>query len=96
VTIAEIEGNTYAFIGLERVGGVMVYNISNPQAASFVQYINPRDFTVDAEDDVEIVGDLGPESIVFIPAADSPSGEPLLLVSNEVSGTLAVFSVTAL
>jgi hypothetical protein len=32
--------------------------------------------------------------VVFIPAADSPNGEPLLLVSNEVSGTLAVFSVT--
>ena len=96
VTIAELAGNTYAFIGLERVGGVMVYNVSNPQAATFVQYINPRDFTVDAEDDIAVVGDLGPESIVFIPAEDSPDGEPLLLVSNEVSGTLAVFSVTAL
>ncbi len=96
VTIAEIAGNTYAFIGLERVGGVMVYNITNPQSAQFVQYINPRDFTVDAKADVEDVGDLGPESIVFIAAEDSPSGEPLLLVSNEVSGTLAVYSVTAL
>ncbi len=96
VTIAEIAGNTYAFIGLERVGGVMVYNITNPQSAQFVQYINPRDFTVDAEADIETVGDLGPESIVFIAAEDSPSGEPLLLVSNEVSGTLAVYSVTAL
>jgi DNA-binding beta-propeller fold protein YncE len=94
VEIAEFAGNTYAFIGLERVGGVMVYNISNPQNAQFVQYINPRDFSVDAEDDVEIVGDLGPEDIVFIPAVDSPSGEALLLVSNEVSGTLAVYSVS--
>ncbi|MEL6348773.1 MAG: choice-of-anchor I family protein [Myxococcota bacterium] len=96
VEIAEFEGNTFAFIGLERVGGVMVYNVSNPQSANFVQYINPRDFSVDAEDDVEVVGDLGPEDIKFIPADDSPSGEALLLVSNEVSGTLAVFSVTAL
>lgn len=96
VEIAEIDGNTYAFIGLERVGGVMVYNISNPNAARFVQYINTRDFSVDAENDIETVGDLGPEDIKFIPATDSPTGQPLLLVSNEVSGTLAVFSVSAL
>ncbi|MFT4767446.1 MAG: DNA-binding beta-propeller fold protein YncE [Glaciecola sp.] len=96
VEIAEIDGNFYAFIGLERVGGVMVYNVSNPNAASFVQYINMRDFSLDAEDDIETVGDLGPEDIKFIPASDSPSGEALLLVSNEVSGTLAVFSVAML
>ncbi len=96
IEIAEIGDNTYAFIGLERVGGVMVYNISNPQAAQFVQYINPRDFSLDAEADVETVGDLGPESIVFVSAEDSPNGQMLLLVSNEVSGTLTVYSVNAL
>jgi hypothetical protein len=94
VKIEKIGSKWFAFVGLERVGGVMVYDVTTPSAPSFVQYINERDFTVDAEDDVEIVGDLGPEDIVFIPASDSPSGEPLLLVSNEVSGTLAVFSVT--
>ncbi|MDA0891656.1 MAG: choice-of-anchor I family protein, partial [Proteobacteria bacterium] len=46
VEIATINDNTFAFIALERVGGVMVYNITNPQNAQFVQYINPRDFTV--------------------------------------------------
>ena len=96
VEIAEIDGNTYAFIGLERVGGVMVYNISNPNAASFVQYINPRDFTVDAEADLAIVGDLGPEGLLFVSAEESASGEPLLLVANEVSGTLAVYSISSL
>jgi hypothetical protein len=94
VEIARIGSKYIAFIGLERVGGVMVYDVTDPSAPTFMQYINERDFTVDAEDDVEVVGDLGPEDVVFIPAADSPNGEPLLLVSNEVSGTLAVFSVT--
>jgi hypothetical protein len=94
VEIVEIGSKFFAFIGLERVGGVMVYDVTDPAAPSFVQYINERDFSVDAEDDVEIVGDLGPEDVVFIPASDSPNGEPLLLVSNEVSGTLAVFSVS--
>lgn len=75
----------------------MVYNISNPQNAQFVQYINPREFSVSAEEGVAAGStDLGPEDIKFVSAADSPTGEMLLLVSNEVSGTLAVYSVTAL
>jgi len=94
VEIVEIGSKFFAFIGLERVGGVMVYDVTDPATPAFVQYINERDFSVDAEADIEIVGDLGPEDVVFIPASDSPNGEPLLLVSNEVSGTLAVFSVT--
>ena len=93
VEIATINGNTFAFIALERVGGVMVYNITNPQNAKFVQYINPRDFTVD-DDAVEanLAGPLGPEDIKFIMQDD----EMYLLVSNEVSGTLSVYSVTLL
>ncbi|MDO3387920.1 choice-of-anchor I family protein [Gilvimarinus sp. SDUM040013] len=98
VEVAHIAGATYAFIGLERVGGIMVYNISNPEAAQFVQYINTRDFSVDIEalvdaGDFSAAGDLGPESVLFIAAEDSPSGEPLLVVGNEVSGTIAMFNV---
>ncbi len=93
VKIQQIGTKWFAFIALERVGGVMVYDVTTPTAPTFVQYINERDFTVDAEADVEIVGDLGPEDMVYIPGSDSPDGEPLLLLSNEVSGTLAVFRV---
>lgn len=94
VKVERIGNKWIAFVALERVGGVMVYDVTDPMSPAFLQYINERDFTVDAEEDIEIVGDLGPEDIVYIPASDSPSGEPLLLVSNEVSGTLAVFSIT--
>jgi DNA-binding beta-propeller fold protein YncE len=98
VEIATLEGRTYAFIALERVGGIMVYDISNPEAVSYVQYINSRDFSLDIENEADaeklsVVGDLGPESIRFISAGDSPGGEPLLVVGNEVSGTTAIFSV---
>ena len=101
IEIAEIAGKTYAFIGLERVGGIMVYEISNPQAPEFVQYINARDFSVDVETlvddgDFSAVGDLGPESIYFVSATDSPSGAPLLIVGNEVSGTTTIFSIDVL
>ena len=97
LTLAEIGGKTYAFIGLERVGGVMVYDISVPEDARFVQYINTRDFAAVIDEDdpstYESV-DLGPEAIEFIPAADSPTGEPLIVVGHEITGTVAVFRVS--
>jgi Choice-of-anchor I domain len=94
VEIGVIEGKTYAFIGLERVGGIMVYNISNPEAAKFVQYINTRDFTLtDVEGDLALAGDLGPESIKFVSQQDSPTGHAMLIVGNEVSGTTAFFDI---
>ena len=93
VELAVIEGRTYAFINLERVGGVMVYDVTEPERSEFVQYITNRDFTLaDADLDAGVT-DLGPEITHFVSAEDSPSGSPLLLVSNEVSGTLAVYQI---
>ena len=74
----------YAFIGLERVGGVMVYDVSKPAQASFVTYLNTRDGDK---------GDLGPEGLTLIPGHKSPNGKPLLIVGNEVSGTTAVLQI---
>ncbi|MCK5769861.1 choice-of-anchor I family protein [Algiphilus sp.] len=96
LALGRLEGRTYAFVGLERVGGIMVYDVSNPESPDFVQYINTRDFSEDpAVDDAynPASGDLGPEGIVFVPAADSPSGNPLLLVGYEISGTTAIFDI---
>ncbi|PAV25721.1 alkaline phosphatase [Tamilnaduibacter salinus] len=100
VTTAQIDGQTYAFIGLERVGGIMVYNVSNPAAPEHVQYINNRDFDANIEDDIDdgsqpafAAGDLGPESVLFVPASESPSDQPLLVVGNEVSGTTTIYAV---
>ncbi len=90
VTVGTIDGRTFAFVGLERVGGVMVYDVTNPEAPEFVQYINSRDFTIDPESNLT---DSGPEGLVFVDAADSPNGKPLLVVSNEVSQTTAIFEV---
>lgn len=71
-----------------------VYNISNPQSAEFVQYINTRNFTIaDVEDQFELAGDLGPESIKFVAVGDSPTDVPMLIVGNEVSGTTAFFDI---
>jgi 2',3'-cyclic-nucleotide 2'-phosphodiesterase (5'-nucleotidase family) len=89
VAVGEVAGRMLAFIGLERIGGVMVYDISDPENPGFVQYINPRDFTVAEED----AGDLGAEGLEFIPAAKSPNGKPLLVLANEVSGNISIFEI---
>lgn len=91
ITLAEIGGRTYAFVGLERVGGVMVYDITTPVAPFFVQYLNNRDFSGDAE--AGTAGDLAPEGLVFVPRSASPTGTPLLVVTNEVSGSTTVYEV---
>lgn len=86
VTVAEIDGIHYAFIALERVGGCMVFNVENPNAPVFVTYANNRTLNGSGPD-------LGAEGIIFIDAADSPTGEPILILANEVSSTLSIFSV---
>lgn len=91
VTVGRIGSQTYAFIGLERVGGIMVYNVTNPIAPQFVQYLNNRDF--DASVESGLAKDLAPEGLLFIDAKQSPIRKPLLVVSNEVSGSTTVFKI---
>jgi DNA-binding beta-propeller fold protein YncE len=94
VTVGTINGQTFAFIGLERIGGIMVYDVTNPQNPEFVQYLNNRDFSVsDADLQAGMAGDLGPEGIAFIAAEDSPNGQPLLAVGNEISGTTTLYGI---
>ncbi|MDJ0348808.1 choice-of-anchor I family protein [Cryobacterium sp. PH29-G1] len=102
LAIGQIDDRTYAFIGLERVGGIMAYDITDPTNAQFVTYLNNRDFAVSMEDssdvarDLPLAGDLGPEGVTFIPAESSPTGEPMLAVGNEVSGTTTIFAITTI
>ncbi len=91
VAIATQGDATYALIGLERYGGIMVYNVTDPSNPYFVNFVNNRNFDVDAES--AGAGDLGVEDVVFVPAVDSPNGEPLVVTANEVSGTVTVFGV---
>lgn len=88
VTTGRIGDNLYAFVSLERVGGVMAFNINNPASPVLDSYANNRSTTAST-------GDLGAEGLAFIPAADSPNGQNLLLLANEVSSTIAVYSVQA-
>ncbi|NOH33369.1 choice-of-anchor I family protein [Vibrio chagasii] len=101
IEVAEINGKHYAFIGLERQGGIMVYDVTQPKNASFISYLNNRDFTqpvctkVDEDGDCDNdtynskAGDLGPESIKYF----NRSGNHFIAVGNEVSGSTSVYRV---
>lgn len=89
VSVGKAYGRTYAFIGLERIGGIMVYEITDPYQPRFIQYINNRDFT--AATNSAAAKDLGPEGIHFIPEDESPTGVPLIAVANEISGTTSIY-----
>lgn len=91
VDVGRIGGRTYAFVGLERISGLIVFDVTNPQAPRFVTYVDNRDPAGDPG--AGTAGDLGPEGLHFIRAADSPNGSPLLLVGNEVSGTTTVWQI---
>ena len=93
LTIGVIGDRTYAFVGTERMGGIFVYDVTNPYDVQFADYIINRDLTegLSASD---VIGDLAPESLVFVSAENSASGVPLLLVGNEVSGTVTVWQIT--
>ena len=86
LVLADIWGRTFAFIGLERTGGVMVYDVTNPANPVYQDYINTRNLT-------SFGGDLAPEGIIYLPANSSPDGKPYILVANEISGTISVFEI---
>ena len=101
LALGQVGDRHYAFVGLERVGGVMVYDITDPECATFVDYVNNRDFEFDIQGEIangdepaSAAGDLGPEGLDFATAEESPTDDPLVFVGHEISGTTAIFRVT--
>ena len=86
VATGRIKGKTYAFVGLERVGGFIVLDITDPAVPAFVQWANNRDYTR-----ADFGPDSGPEIVRFVPANRSPSGQPTVIVANEISGTVTLY-----
>ncbi|ULO05488.1 choice-of-anchor I family protein [Paenibacillus sp. 19GGS1-52] len=98
VKVGVVDGKPYVFIGLERVSGNMMYDISHINAPVFYDYLNTRDFQNSVDNTgtkpaYQIAGDVSPEGQNFVAADQSPTRYPLLLVANEVSGTVSVIEI---
>ncbi|MBK9591848.1 MAG: choice-of-anchor I family protein [Crocinitomicaceae bacterium] len=88
VAVATIEGNHFVFVSLERVGGVLIFNVNDPANPQYVGYENNRDLLTNGPD-------RGAEGIIYIDAASSPNGNSLLLLANEISSTVSVFQLNS-
>ncbi len=88
----ELFGKDYVAVGLERMGGLVFFDVSDVQSPEYIDYINNRNFNVNAE--TPEAGDLGVEDIVFVPSHKSPNEKPMLITANEISGTISFFGVT--
>jgi 2',3'-cyclic-nucleotide 2'-phosphodiesterase/3'-nucleotidase/5'-nucleotidase len=103
LAIGEVAGRWYAFVGFERIGGVIAYDVTEPEAPRFAFYLNNRNFAIDpaavcvqnrpkAPACAE-VGDLEPEALRFIPATESPNGHALLVVTHEQTDSVLLLQL---
>ncbi len=86
VTLGKIGTQTFAFITLERTGGVMVYNVTDPNNVTFVDYRHQRMTSA-------FGGDNGPEGIIYIAPENMNNGKGYVVIANEISGTLSIYEV---
>lgn len=89
LTLGKVGDRLFAFVGLERMGTIMVFDITNPYDVKFQDYFYNRGL----EPSADISGDLAPEGMTFVPAAQSATNEALLIVGNEISGSIAVWEI---
>lgn len=68
------------FVGLERAGGVVTFDATDPSAPEV------QGWTTTA-------GAVSPEGLAFVSDDVSPTGRPLVLVAHEVSGTTVAYEV---
>ena len=85
------DGAPHAAVGLERAGGFALFDLSDPTAPVFEGYVNSRN--PEGADGTLEAGDISPEGLIHIDAANSPNGAPLLVVAHELSGTTALYQL---
>ncbi len=96
VVVGEVKGNLYAFVGLERDSGIVIFDLADPTSPSFVGYFTNRTFPGgfgNCNQTTNNCGGLGPEGLTFVPASKSPTGRALLIVSYEVSSTTTIWEI---
>ncbi len=82
ITVGEVEGRMMLFVGLERDNGVVIFDITDPSAPSYVNYI-----------DGQAQGNISPETIAFISAEDSLTGNAQILIAYEGDGNTVLYEL---
>jgi hypothetical protein len=103
LALGEVGGRWYAFIGFERISGIIAYDITEPARPRFAFYLNNRNFAVDPaavcqlgrikSPECAAVGDIEPEGLLFVPAETSPSGHALLVVTHEQTDSVTLIQL---
>ncbi len=81
LAVGDVGGRRYAIIGMERIGGAFVYDVTNPAAPTNLGYSLAQG------------GDLAPEGIAYVAPGQSGNNRALALIAHEVSGTLGVYEI---
>ena len=83
LAVGKVGGRTYAFVGTERQNVLFAFDLqADPGKAQIAGALNT------------LPADESPEGVVFIDASDSPTKKPLVLTTNEVSGSLGIYKVS--
>ena len=80
---------------LERDGGVVLFDVTKPETPKYVDYINtsiPTGNIVTGKA-TATAGDVSPEGVMFVQPLDSPTATALVIVSYELSGTVAIYEI---
>ncbi|MAD47295.1 MAG: alkaline phosphatase [Oceanospirillaceae bacterium] len=108
IEVATIGSRVFAFVGLERQGGIMVYEITDPSAPAFQSYFTNRDFSEpvctevymdhEDEDDGACANDTYNRDAGDLAPESieyfSRDDKHFIAVGNEVSGTTTVYELT--
>ena len=87
VEVATVDDQVFCFVGLERASGVMVFNVTDP-TMPFVESYEPPSFLntpVEGND-----RETAPECVEFVAAADNITGKDLVIVANELTGSISI------
>lgn len=77
IALGTMGGKTIAFVGMERVDAVAVYDVTAPTAPVFLKILKSGD---------------APEGVLFVEAKNSPNKKSLLIVSSENDGVIKIYA----
>ena len=90
VAVGMVGERRIAILGLERMTALVVFDITDPRAPVFQEWLQMLPTKATPAKDVK---HWSPEGIVFVPADKSPSGKALIITSYELSGSLSIHEI---